>query len=328
MRCLVTGVAGFIGSHLAERLIAEGHEVCGIDVFADSYPRQIKERNLAGLSAASRFDFIEGDLLHLPLVSLVDGMDWVFHLAAQAGVRSGWGNEFARYLDANVLATQRLLEAAVRVNSVRRFIYASSSAVYGEAAGHPLSETAPLRPVSPYGVTKLAAEQLCLVYHRNCGLPVVILRYFTVYGPRQRPDMAFYRFCKALLNEQPLSIYGDGSQTRDFTYVTDVVTANLLAASTPATVGETFNIAGGTRCSIYEVVKLLEEIRGAPLKVRFVEEERGEVYDTWADTSRAAQVMGYSPQVTLREGLRRELEDLIAYARSLSPRSSITWPLS
>src|SRR5579875_1591040 len=249
MRCLITGAAGFIGSHLAERLLAEGHEVCGIDAFTDCYPRQIKERNIEGISASNRFDFIEGDLLRLPLVALLDGVDWVFHLAAQAGVRQGWGNEFVRYIDANVLATQRLLEAAVRAGNVRRFICASSSSVYGEAACLPVNEAAPLRPVSPYGVTKVATEQLCMLYHRNCGLPVVILRYFTVYGPRQRPDMAFYRFCSALINQQPALVYGDGLQTRDVTYVDDVVEANVLAATVPAAVGLAFNIAGGAQVS-------------------------------------------------------------------------------
>ncbi|MBX5449905.1 MAG: NAD-dependent epimerase/dehydratase family protein [Thermogemmatispora sp.] len=328
MRCLITGVAGFIGSHLAERLLSEGHEVCGIDVFNDCYPRQVKEQNIEGLLSSSRFDFIEGDLLRLPLVSLLDGVDWVFHLAARAGVRQGWGTEFGRYVDANVLATQRLLEAAVRAGNVRRFICASSSAVYGEATRLPVNEMAPLRPVSPYGVTKVATEQLCMLYHRNYGLPVVILRYFTVYGPRQRPDMAFYRFCSALVSGQPAHVYGDGLQTRDVTYVDDVVEANLLAATAPAAVGMALNIAGGVRVSILEVLDLLGEISGAPLPVVFLDEQRGEAHDTFADISQASLVLGYSPRVGLREGLRRELDYVIAYARSLTSRLYQGWSLS
>ncbi|WP_322480313.1 NAD-dependent epimerase/dehydratase family protein [Thermogemmatispora sp.] len=326
MRCLITGVAGFIGSHLAERLLAEGHEVCGIDAFTDGYPRQIKERNIEGISASNRFDFIEGDLLRLPLVALLDGVDWVFHLAAQAGVRRGWGNEFVRYIDANVLATQRLLEAAVRAGNVRRFVCASSSSVYGEAACLPVNEAAPLRPVSPYGVTKVATEQLCMLYHRNCGLPVVILRYFTVYGPRQRPDMAFYRFCSALINQQPALVYGDGLQRRDVTYVDDVVEANLLAATVPAAVGLTFNIAGGAQVSIREVLGLLEEMSGMPLPVKFLDEQRGEARNTFADISQANYVLGFSPRVGLREGLQRELDYVISYTRSLTSRPYLGWP--
>ncbi|WP_069803801.1 GDP-mannose 4,6-dehydratase [Thermogemmatispora onikobensis] len=327
MRCLVTGVAGFIGSHLAERLLSEGHEVCGIDAFTDFYPRQIKERNIQGMLTSNRFDFIEGDLLRLPLVSLLDGVDWVFHLAAQAGVRQGWGNEFVRYVDANVLATQRLLEDAVRVGNVRRFVCASSSSVYGEATSLPVKEATPLRPVSPYGVTKATTEQLCMLYHRNCGLPVVILRYFTVYGPRQRPDMAFYRFCYALINQQPALVYGDGRQTRDVTYVDDVVEANLLAAVAPAAVGLVFNIAGGARVSIREVIDLLKEMSGMPLPVKFLDDQRGEAHDTFADISQANYVLGFSPRIGLREGLRRELDYVISYTRGLASRPYLGWPL-
>src|SRR5579872_1943356 len=186
MRCLVTGVAGFIGSHLAERLLADGHDVCGIDAFIDSYPRQVKERNLEGLRAWKNFTFVEGNILDMYLSPQLEGVEWIFHQAAQAGVRASWGHEFARYVDCNVLTTQRLLEVSLHVKSLRRFVYASSSSIYGDALTLPVSETAnmPL-PLSPYGVTKLAAEHLCTLYQRNFGVPTVSLRYFTVYGPRQ-----------------------------------------------------------------------------------------------------------------------------------------------
>ena len=211
MRCLVTGVAGFIGSHLAERLLADGHEVCGIDAFIDYYPRSLKERNLEGARAWKNFTFVEGNLLDVNLSPLLEGVEWVFHQAAQAGVRASWGHEFAHYVDCNILATQRLLESAMRVKTLRRFIYASSSSVYGEATALPVREESNMpQPVSPYGVTKLAAEHLCTLYHRNFGVPTVSLRYFTVYGPRQRPDMAFHRFCKAIVEQQPVRIFGDG----------------------------------------------------------------------------------------------------------------------
>jgi nucleoside-diphosphate-sugar epimerase len=266
-------------------------------------------------------------LLCLPLLSLLKGVDWVFHLAARAGVRASWGGEFVHYMDANVYATQRLLTAAAYARDIQRFVYSSSSSVYGEADVLPVHETSALLPQSPYGVTKVASELLCLLYSRSYGVPVVALRYFTVYGPRQRPDMAFYRFCKALITGQPLCVYGDGSQTRDFTYVSDVVEANILAATSPSAVGGIFNIAGGTRVSLREVIAMLEEISQAPLPVIFTEKQRGDVRDTFADITQAERVLGYRPQVTLREGLQRELQDVHAYARSLTPRAEIPWPL-
>src|SRR5581483_8871912 len=226
MRCLVTGVAGFVGSHLAERLLADGHVVCGIDAFIDYYPRSIKEKSLEGPRSWQRFTFVEGNLLDIALPPVLDGVDWVFHQAAQAGVRASWGKEFTRYVDCNVLATQRLLEALMHSKSLQRFVYASSSSVYGDTTTFPVKETTLTHPVSPYGVTKLAAEHLCSLYHRNFGIPTVSLRYFTVYGPRQRPDMAFHRFCKAVLDRRSIRVFGDGLQTRDFTYVSDVVEAN------------------------------------------------------------------------------------------------------
>ena len=252
--------------------------------------------------------FERTDLLDLPLQVLLKETDWVFHQAAQAGVRSSWGEEFARYVNCNILATQRLLEAVVRAECVQRFVYASSSSVYGETTALPVHEAITPRPISPYGATKLAAEQLCLLYYHNFGLPVVALRYFTVYGPRQRPDMAFYRFCRALVEQQPLRVYGDGHQTRDFTYVSDVVEANLLAASARGAVGEVLNIAGGSRVTMHQVIEQVCAISACEVPVIFEERQCGDVRDTFADTTRAAQVLGYAPRVSLADGLRREFE--------------------
>jgi UDP-glucose 4-epimerase len=312
MRCLVTGVAGFIGSHMAERLLADGHDVCGIDAFIDYYPRQIKEKNLEGPRSWSSFTFVEDDLLRVHLPPLLEGVDWIFHQAAQAGVRASWGQEFSRYVDCNVLATQRLLEAVQHVKSVKRFVYASSSSIYGDTNVLPVTETVTPQPVSPYGVTKLAGEHLCALYHRNFGVPTVSLRYFTVYGPRQRPDMAFHRFCKAIIEHQPIHIYDDGEQTRDFTYVSDVVEANVRAATAEAAVGEVLNIAGGSRVTIRQVIQLLQEITGSPCSTTFDKKQHGDVRHTFANTARAEQVIGYRPLVTLREGLAYEFEYIVS----------------
>jgi len=308
MRCLVTGVAGFVGSHLAERLLAEGHDVCGIDAFIDYYPRHIKERNLEGLSSWKDFTFIEGDLRHIHLPPLLDGVDWIFHQAAQAGVRASWGQEFLRYVDCNVLSTQKLLEAALHAKCIQRFVYASSSSIYGDTTILPVTEDVTPQPVSPYGVTKLAAEHLCTLYYRNFGVPAVSLRYFTVYGPRQRPDMAFHRFCKAIIDRQPIHIYDDGEQTRDFTYISDVVEANIRAATADAAIGQVMNIAGGSRVNMHHVVQLLQEISGFPISLTFESKQHGDVRHTFADTKRAEKVMGYHPLVSLGEGLVREFE--------------------
>jgi UDP-glucose 4-epimerase len=314
MRCLVTGVAGFIGSHLAERLLADGHEVCGIDAFIDYYPRRIKEKNLTNVLTHSKFTFIEDNLLHVSMPYLLDGVQWIFHQAAQAGVRASWGKDFSRYVDCNVLATQRLLEEVLHSGKdVQRFVYASSSSIYGDATVLPISEAVVPYPVSPYGVTKLAAEHLCSLYHTNFGVPTVSLRYFTVYGPRQRPDMAFHRFCKAALEHAPLHIYGDGYQTRDFTYVSDIVEANMLAATTEAAIGQVMNISGGARVSVREVIALLEEISGSTIRLSFDERQHGDARHTFADTSLAETILHYQPCVGLREGLTQEL----AYTASL-----------
>ena len=306
MRCLVTGVAGFVGSHIAERLLSEGHEVCGIDAFIDYYPRLLKEKNLEKPRAWHKFTFIEENLLDVNLFRLLEGVDWIFHQAAQAGVRASWGREFARYTDCNVLATQRLLEASLHVRSLSRFVYASSSSVYGDTPVLPVTEDVMPQPVSPYGVTKLAAEHLCTLYYRNFGVPTVSLRYFTVYGPGQRPDMAFHRFCKAILEREPICVFGDGQQTRDFTYIDDVVEASMRAATREGAIGEVMNIAGGSRVSLKHVIDLLGEVSGSRVQVTYDSRQPGDVRDTFGDTGHAQRVLDYYPTFSLKQGLANE----------------------
>jgi UDP-glucose 4-epimerase len=303
---VVTGAAGFIGSHLAARLAELGHEIVGVDCFLDYYPRAMKERNVRSLRARSDVRFLEEDLSGAELAPLLAGVDWVFHLAAQAGVRASWGRDFAIYAIHNVLATQRLLEAA-RDARVRRFVYASSSSVYGDTTDLPMREQSLPRPISPYGVSKLAAEHLCWLYWRGYGLPTVSLRYFTVYGPRQRPDMAFHRFLKGALRGEEITLYDDGEQTRDFTFVSDVVEANIAAAER-AEGGEVFNIGGGSEVSINHVLATIERLSGRTLRVRREERQTGDVRHTAADCSRARAALGFLPAVPLTDGLRREWE--------------------
>jgi UDP-glucose 4-epimerase len=306
MKCLVTGAAGFIGSHLAERLVQEGFEVVGVDAFTDAYDPAVKEQNVRQLLQSPQFRLIRGDLLALDLDQLLEGVEVVYHQAAQAGVRSSWGGEFHHYVARNVAATQRLLEAC-KDRSLRKFVYASSSSVYGESEVYPTPEEALPRPVSPYGVTKLAAEHLCVLYWKNYEIPTVSLRYFTVYGPRQRPDMAFHRFIVAIHRGEPISLYGDGEQSRDFTYISDVVEANLLAAE-KGRPGEVYNIGGGARATLKEVLGLLEEITGERPQVQRREVQRGDVRHTRAELSKSRAELGYAPKVPLIEGLKRQVE--------------------
>jgi len=306
LRCVVTGCAGFIGSHLTEALIARGHHVVGIDCFVDYYPRTTKLANLAAMRGSPLFTFVEADLLQCDLHGLLDGVDCVFHQAAQAGVRASWGQNFSIYTQNNILATQRLLEAA-KEHPLRRFVYASSSSVYGDAPELPVTEDALPRPISPYGVSKLAAEHLCRLYWVNYGVPTVSLRYFTVYGPRQRPDMGFHKFIRALLTGEEITIYGNGEQTRDFTYISDAVAANLACLEADVA-GQVFNIGGGSRTSVNRVLSILESISGRKAIVRRVESQKGDVRDTYADTSRAREMLGFRPSVPIEEGLRMELE--------------------
>ena len=303
-KCLVTGCAGFIGSHIAERLLAQGYDVLGVDCFTDYYARAIKEANLAASLRKPGFRFIQADLCNADLGPLLQGVGYVFHEAAQAGVRSSWGSRFHVYTNHNILATQRLLEAC-RGSGIRKFVFASSSSVYGNTRALPMREDAPLRPYSPYGVTKLAAEHLCQLYHDNWGVPVIALRYFTVYGPRQRPDMAFNRFIRAILRGEPLTLYGDGAQTRDFTYVDDIVEANMLAMQADLS-GRTFNIGGGSRVTVANVIELIGQALGQQPIIRRLARQAGDARHTWADTTAAQEALGFCPQVTLEEGLAAE----------------------
>jgi nucleoside-diphosphate-sugar epimerase len=306
---LVTGAAGFIGSHLAERLLAEDFNVVGIDCFTDYYPRRDKEANLTSWRAAPGFRLIEGDLRTLDLEALLgrENIRYIFHNAGQAGVRPSWGRHFEEYVSRNILATQALLEACRRAD-LARFVFASSSSVYGDAEKFPTSEDELPRPVSPYGVTKLAAEHLCLLYAKQQRLPVMALRYFSVYGPRQRPDMAFRIFIDALLHDQPIRILGDGEQTRDFTFVGDIVGANMLALRTASGNGRVYNIGGGSRVTMNAAVELLGELMGVRPRVEYQPRAAGDHRHGAADISRARSELNYQPRVTLAEGLRRQVE--------------------
>jgi len=304
MKALVTGAAGFIGSTLTSSLLERGVDVVGLDCFTDYYAREVKEDNLAAFRAHPRFTFVEDTLQTVPLEGVLDGVTHVYHLAAQAGVRRSWGDEFRVYTSHNVDATQRLLEA-VKGRSITRFVYASSSSVYGDVAAIPMREDAMVQPVSPYGVTKLAAEHLCNLYHANFGVPSVSLRFFTVYGPRQRPDMGFHRFIRAALSGTPITLYGDGEQTRDFTYVGDIVSA-LEAAGDRGRPGAVYNIGGGSRVSINQVLDLVGRLTGRTLSIERNPTQKGDMRDTFADTSRAQADLAFRPSHTLEAGLAAE----------------------
>jgi UDP-glucose 4-epimerase len=304
MKALVTGVAGFIGSHLTASLLDKGATVVGLDCFTDYYPRALKERNLDENRRRQDFRFAETTIQHADLPALLDGVTHVFHLAAQAGVRKSWGQDFKTYTTNNVEASQTLLEACVG-HPLERFVYASSSSIYGDRAAIPMREDALPQPVSPYGVTKLAAEQLCYLYYVNYGVPTTAMRYFTVYGPRQRPDMAFNRFIRAALTNEAITLYGDGEQTRDFTFVTDAVAATI-AAGERGVPGTAYNIGGGSRVSMNDVLRIIERIAGHPLKVTREDAQKGDMRDTYADTSLARRDLGFSPKVPLEEGIQAE----------------------
>ncbi|CAN5374968.1 MAG: NAD-dependent epimerase/dehydratase family protein [Acidobacteria bacterium] len=304
MKALVTGAAGFIGSHLTGALLDRGADVIGIDCFTDYYPRSLKESNLDANRGREGFHFVEARLQDTDLRRLLDGVTHVFHLAAQAGVRKSWGADFRIYTDNNVDASQQLLEACAG-RPLHRFVYASSSSLYGDNVSIPMREDALPQPVSPYGVTKLAAEQLCYLYHVNHGVPTTSVRYFTVYGPRQRPDMAFNRFIRAALTGAPITLYGDGEQTRDFTFVKDAVAATM-AAGDQGVPGRAYNIGGGSRVSVNHVLEIIGRLAGRPLEIRREPAQLGDMRDTYADTTLARADLGFAPTVTLEEGIEAE----------------------
>ncbi len=328
-KALVTGCAGFIGSTLTDRLLADGFEVIGIDRFSDYYARDLKEQNLAAAMQHPRFTLLEEDIVEIDAFPAVD---YVFHLAAQAGVRASWGRSFAIYTRDNIQATQRLLDFyatdVVAAEGLKRFVYSSSSSVYGDIE-LPMREDRMVQPVSPYGVSKLAAEHLCYLYWKNYGVPTVSLRYFTVYGPRQRPDMGINKFVRAIQKGDPITIYGDGTQTRDFTYIDDAVAANVAAAlaahssdpadpadaghtragaagpNTAGILGETFNIGGGNRISVIDLIHAIEDATGRTALLHYADEQKGDVQDTWADAQKAKERLGWEAKVRIQEGLKR-----------------------
>ena len=305
-KVLVSGAAGFIGSHLCEALLARGDEVVGVDCFTDYYPRYLKQKNIDALLGKPGFRFLEGDLNDLDLPRLFGDKAIVYHLAAQAGVRASWGLEFDAYVDHNIRATQRVLEA-LKDRSDIRLVFASSSSVYGKTTTLPTPEDVVLRPNSPYGATKASCEHLLDLYRGNWGVDYCALRYFTVYGPRQRPDMGFHKFLRAMIEDRPLDVFGDGSQSRDCTFVGDIVEATIQAGDT-RTRSQVFNVGGGSRKILREILASMEAIVGKRARIRYRDVEKGDVPHTWADISRSREEFGYNPRTPVEEGLRQEAE--------------------
>ena len=299
MKTLITGCAGFVGSHLTERLLKNGSEVIGIDCFSDYYERELKEKNLAVSLKNDKFTFIEKDILEM---DEYPDVDYVYHIAAQAGVRDSWGDNFRGYTSNNIEVTWKLLEFYKELN-IKKFVYSSSSSVYGDAE-LPMNEKSRLRPVSPYGVTKLAAENLCYLYWKNYKIPTISLRFFTVYGPRQRPDMAINKFFSSILTGNEIVVYGDGEQKRDFTFVDDAVNAILTAAESRV-VGDVFNVGGGSTISVNRLINEIEEITGKKARVTYIEKQKGDVKNTEANLEKIETVLRWKPTISIRTGLKK-----------------------
>ena len=302
---VITGVAGFIGSHLAEKLLHNNFKVIGIDSFTNYYPKKIKKNNLKECLKNKNFSLINKDLIEIDLLPIFRKSQHLFHLAAQPGVRSSWGSQFETYVKENILVTQRILEYARAANSFKKIIMASSSSVYGEQEGKMNENNTFTKPTSPYGVTKLAAENLCRIYAKNYNLPITSLRYFTVYGPRQRPDMAFMQFIKAALTNSKFIVYGDGFQTRDFTYIDDIVKASISCIEGNLS-HEILNIGGGFVVSINDILKLLMDISQTELKISYTPQQKGDVIHTEADISKAIRLIDYKPKTKIKDGLMQE----------------------
>lgn len=303
MKALITGCAGFIGSNLTDYLLEKGYEVTGIDCFTDYYSKKLKKANIANALKNKNFKFIEENILNIEEYPKVD---YIFHMAAQAGVRASWGENFDIYTKNNVEATQKLLEFYKDLK-IKKFIYSSSSSVYGDSK-LPMHEESLLKPVSPYGVTKLAAEHLCYLYWKNYNVPTISLRYFTVYGPRQRPDMAINKFIKAIFNKEKIIVYGDGEQTRDFTYIDDVVNAIVLSAESYVK-GEVFNIGGGSRISINELIKEIERLTKHEAFVKYIKKQEGDVIDTQADLTKI-RGLSWNPEIDIHSGLEKYISSM------------------
>jgi len=303
MKVLVAGCAGFIGSHTTEALLERGYRVVGIDSFNDYYSASQKESNIKGFASNENFRLIRKELNLVEPGDIEKGIDFAVNLAGRGGVRKSW-DDFGSYVRDNVLATQRLLEL-FKDSGIKKFVHASSSSVYGDSE-LPFRESGGTAPMSPYGITKLAAEKLCSSYEKGYGIPTVALRYFTVYGPRQRPDMAFNIFIKSILEGKPIRVFGSGEQTRDFTFVSDIVSANIAAMESSA--GGVFNIGGGGRISLNGAIELLERLTGRKVIAERTDAQRGDVAHTGADLGRAREQLGYKPGVGIEEGLKREIE--------------------